>query len=838
MLNNQETRTMWGLLWLERLWQDVRYGCRVLAGNPGFTLVAVISLAIGIGANCAAFSWADALLLRPLTVSRPGEVLTVGSTMSVEGFSRLAASYRDYVDVRDRSRSFNGLVAFTGVTAGMARTPDALPKLTLGMLVSGNFFNVMGVEPELGRDFRPDENEVPGRDAVVVLSHTLWEQQFAADPRVLGQRVRLNSVEFTVVGIAPERFTGMNQFVRSDFYAPLMMWPGLMGDPKVQPLEARDFRNVTVKGRLAPGVRMAQAQTELSVIARDLERANPETNKNRGLTVQTELQTRIAQSPPDATLIAMLTTLAAAVLFVACANVAGLLLSRTPARAREIALRRAMGAGRARLIRQLLTESLLIAIAGAGLGLGIGYAGVMVFRQIQLPTDLPVALTFQMDRRTLAFSMVVAVVSAILFGLAPAIQTSRADLTAVMKASDSVVAGGRRRWGRSLLVSGQVAVSVVLLVLATFMYRGFQKQLGDGPGYRIDRLLMMSLDPSMVHYSEADTRHFFEQLVERARSVPGVKSVTLASSVPMATDGVTTTTVVPEGYQLPVGKGNLTLFSARVDEHYFTTMTIPVVRGRGFQEQDSAESRRVTVVNEVLAQHYWPGQDPIGKRLRIVERGDSSWMEVVGVVKTSKYLWLGEPPTEFLYIPYRQDPRPEMVLLAESAGDPSSLVAPLRAVVQGLDPSQPIFNVHTMEEFYQMRTLTIFSVIIGTIAAMGMMGLGLSIVGLYGLVAYAVSRRTREIGIRMAIGAGRPAVLQMMLRQGLVLAVAGLAVGLLASAGAERLLQAAFPNGDTGFHPMALVLVAPAVLTVTFLAAYIPARRASRLDPMMALRYE
>ena len=320
--------------------------------------------------------------------------------------------------------------------------------------------------------------------------------------------------------------------------------------------------------------------------------------------------------------------------------------------------------------------------------------------------------------------------------------------------------------------------------------------------------------------------------------MPGVTSVALASSVPMATDGVAVVSVVPEGYQLPVGKESLTLFSARVDEHYFGTMAIPIIRGRGIREEDAAGARRVTVVNEVLAQHYWPGQDPIGKRLRVIERGVASWIEIVGIVKTSKYLWLGEPPTEFLYIPYRQDPRTQMVLLAESAGDPSSLVGPLRTAVHGLDPGQPIFNVHTMEEFYQMRTLTIFNVIIGTIAAMGVMGLGLSIVGLYGLVAYAANRRTREIGIRMAIGAGRAAVLQMMLRQGIVLAIAGLAVGLVASAGAERLLQAAFPNGDNGFHPMALVLVAPAVLAVTFLAAYIPARRASRLDPMKALRYE
>ena len=441
-----------------------------------------------------------------------------------------------------------------------------------------------------------------------------------------------------------------------------------------------------------------------------------------------------------------------------------------------------------------------------------------------------------MDRRAVAFSLVVAIVSAVLFGLVPAIHATRTDLMTVMKASDSVAPGRRRRWGRPLLVGGQVAVSVVLLVVALFMYRGFLHQLANGPGYRTDHLLMMTFDTSLVRYNEPQSKQFFEQVAGRARAVPGVKSVSMATSVPMNND-VGAETVVPEGFQFPVGKDNATVLSAGIDEFYVGALGLTMLAGRNFRRDDADQAPRVAIVNEKFAQHYWPNQDPIGKRFRIVR--DNAWVQVVGLAKTSKYIFIAEPPTEFVYLPYRQKKPEEMVLLAESSAlDPAALTAPLREVVRGLDPNMPIYNVRTMESLYRMRAIRVFNVLVTMVAAMGVMGLGLAIVGLYGLVAYGVSRRTREIGIRMAIGADRAVVLRMILRQGLVLTLVGLIVGLAASVGAGQLLRAAFPSGNDDRDPAALLIVVPIVLAVTFLAAYLPARRASRVNPVQALRYE
>jgi predicted permease len=498
-------------------------------------------------------------------------------------------------------------------------------------------------------------------------------------------------------------------------------------------------------------------------------------------------------------------------------------------------LRLAIGAGRPRLIRQLLTESLLLAIAGGLLGLAVGYAGVDFLSRLQPPTDSPIQMSIQLDQRALLFSLTVSLLSAIFFGLAPALQTTRTDVISALRTAGAETPHRRRLIGRNALVVGQVALSLVLLMVSTFIYRGFQQTLGAGPGFRTDHLLMMSFDPTLVRYTEAQTQQFFRQVVERARSVPRVKSATLASAAPMEPNNMSSMSVLPEGYQIPKDQQSAAVFGSMVDENFFDTMEMRIMRGRGFRAADTASAPLVAVVNEQLAKRYWPGRDPIGKRFHL-DSADAPWVEIVGVAKTTKYLWIAEAPVEFLYLPLAQHPRSRMTLLAQSSGDAASLAEPLRQVVRELDANQPVYEVRTFDDFYRYKAVGQPNVIIRTVGAMGLMGLVLAMVGLYGLVAYAATRRSREIGIRMAIGAARGTVLRMVLKQGLVLALIGIGIGLAASIGAERLLDAIFENAGTDF--VTYLLVAPALLAITALAVYIPARRASRIDPMRVLRYE
>lgn len=834
-LVKENTRAAWGWTSIERFWQDIEYGFRMLIKNPGFTLVAVISLAIGIGANSAMFSLADGLILRPLPVPHPNEVVTAGFNTSVGGFGGITASYRDYLDFRSASKSFDGFLASSTYTFGFSKGPDSPAQLKMGMLVTGNFFRVLRVNPELGRDFTEEEDTVPGRDAVVILGHELWNKDFASDPAIVGKKIRLSGIEFTVIGVAPERFTGLDNYFRPSLYIPIAMWPRFMSDPKINPLEARDYRQLTLKGRLKPGISVEQAQAEFTGIAKALERSYPETNRDRVVEVRTELQRRLERSPPDAQITAMLLILALAVLLVACANVAGLLLSRAPVRAREMALRLAIGAGRPRLIRQLLTESMLVALAGGLLGLAIGYAGVGFLNHLSPPTDLPVQLSVQLDERALIFSLTVSLLSAVFFGLAPAMQTTRTDVISGLRTAGGETPHRRRLFGRNALVAVQVALSLVLLMVSTFIYRGFQQMLGAGPGFRTGHLLMMSFDPTLLRYNETQTQQFYRQVAERAHTVPGVKSATLASGVPMDGNNLGSVTILPEGLQIPKGQENPSIFSSTVDEHYFDTMDLPVVRGRGFRASDTSSSPHVAVVNEQLAKHYWPDRDAIGKRFRL-NPPDGPWAEIVGVTKTTKYLWIAESPVDFVYLPFAQHPQTQMTLLAQSSGDAANLALPLRQMIREIDVNQPVFNVRTFDDFYQFRAVGQPNVIIRTVGMMGLMGLVLALVGLYGLVSYAATRRSREIGIRMAIGAARGTVLRMVLRQGLMLTLIGMVIGLTASFGAERLLNTVFATNGVDF--ITYLLVAPTLLAVTALAVYIPARRASRIDPMRVLRYE
>jgi predicted permease len=681
---------------------------------------------------------------------------------------------------------------------------------------------------------------VPGRDAVVVLSYDFWKNTLGSDPSILNNTVLINGIDFTVIGIAPEHFTGMDQFVRPAFYVPLMMASRLVVASE-NPLENRQNRFLDVKGRLKPGMTTQQAGEEMTMLWAELARQYPDANRTRVMTVRTELQQRIRTMTANAIISAMMTALAALVLMIACANVANLMLGRARARSREMAIRLALGVGRMRLLRQLLTENLLLAFLGGALGLGFAYGGIRFLAasaQELVPTDIPVAISPELDSRVLFVSLLAAVLSAALFGLAPAWQSLKTELVAGLKSSESGETMRRRTIGRNILVVAQVALSMVLLVATGMVQAGFRQTLATDPGFRTDHLITMALDTSFANQTTPDqSRNFYRNLVERARALPGVRSVALTDNLPLDRGFGSRRQVIPEGYVFPQGQETASLPAAIVDEKYFITMRTEILRGRPFTDMDRAGAALVAIVNEVFAATYWPGQEPVGKRLRL-NNGQGPWVEVVGLARTEKYGNVLEPPMPFMYLPFAQQEKPQMSLLVETAdADASPLAAPLRAIVRELDVNQPVFGLRTFSTVYEREGIGPQLLVLRTAAGMGILGLTISLVGLYGLVAYTVARRTREIGIRVAIGAGRTDVLMMVLRQGMILAIGGIVVGGIASAGVARLLMA----GVTGLAvPNVATFVAVPILLVvlTLVASYIPARRASRIDPLRALRYE
>jgi macrolide transport system ATP-binding/permease protein len=708
------------------------------------------------------------------------------------------------------------------------------------MLVSDNFFDVLGIQPALGRRFAPSEGEVPGRDAVVVLGHDFWSNALAGDGSILGSTVVLNGVDFTVVGVAPASFTGTDIVIRPAFYVPSMMGQRLSRAAATSgnPLEDRTDRAYEIKGRLKSGRSQEAARTELAALWDALQQQYPDANRDRTIAVRSEVQERLYSQPTVAVQVGIMTGLAALVLIIACANVANLMLGRAKARSREIAIRLALGISRMRLLRQLLTESLLLALAGCGLGLAFGYAGIRFLSNVAqtlVPTDMPIVVDPKLDGRVLVFSLVAGLASAVIFGLAPAWQSLKTELIPALKNAESGQTASRKTIGRNVLVVAQVALSMVLLVAAGMLVDGFRRSESLQPGFRIDHLMTMSLDSSLAGHSAAQTHDFYRDLVDRARALPGVVSVALTNSIPLGE--LWRETVVPEQYQFPTGKDDVSLLAAVVDRDFFETMNVEIVRGRAFTADDKDGSRRVAIVNEAFASTYWPNQDPIGKRLRLADT-QRAWLEVVGLTKTSKYANVSEPPTPFLYLPFGQHEKPRMSLLVQTANaDASPLAAPLRDLVRTVDLNQPINDLRTYSSFYRQRAIGGRLMLMQATGAMGTLGLTLALVGLYGLVAYSVTRRTREIGIRMAIGAGKSDVMRMVLRQGLILSLTGILVGSVLSVAVGRLILAGLV-GLGAPSPATFVMVPVVLIALTIAASYIPARRAARVDPLRALRDE
>src|SRR5580658_9211121 len=621
---------------LDSLVLDVRFAIRGLRRTAGLTAFVIITLALGIGMTSGMFSMVDALIFRPYPVPHPGSVVTLAGTTHdsmIEDFS-----YREYLDIRDKTKSYDGVIAYADMQAvGFSAEPAATPRVKGGMLVSGNFFHVLGVEPGLGRSFRDDEDRVPGRDAVVVLGADFWHHEFAADPGVVGRTVRLNGTPFTVIGVAPDSFPGLLTFGHPDFYMPLAMARTFSTNIEKNFFEDRDDRELNVKARLQPGTALAQARNELAVVAKSFERDYPNVTRSRGAAVYTQFQTRTTEDQ-NWKFGVVFVILALAVLLVACTNVAGLLLSRARERAREIAVRLALGAGRLRLIRLLLTESLILAILGGLAGIAIGYGVIEWFHSketIVFATELPMAVPFHMDNRVLFVCVGLSMLSAFLCGLAPALQSTRVDLVNALKSADVDVPGRKRLWGRNMLVVAQVSMSLMLLTASFLMARGFQHDLMQNTGFTKDHLLMTKFDPRLIQYNATQTQQFYKLLAERMRETPGVQSVALTQNIPLGNDDFDGVAFVPDGSQMAPDRSKFISVMDTVDEGYFATLGIPILRGRTFLPTDSADSPRVVIVNEHFARHYWPSGDALGKHIRL-DSSTGTPVEIVGVAQPIK----------------------------------------------------------------------------------------------------------------------------------------------------------------------------------------------------------
>ena len=813
--------------------QDFRYGLRAFARSPGFTAVAVAALAVGIGANATIFSFVNALLLRPLVGVAAPERLVAVYTSDYSGGPYGASSFPDYADFAAQCDAFEGLAAFQEATANLSAPGDDAPERARGLYVTGNFFEVLGVPAAAGRLFSQQDDAAPGANPSVVLSHALWRARFGGDPAIVGRALSLDGRPYTVAGVAAESFKGVQLGQAAQFWLPASMMPE-------SALRGRGNRGFELVGRLKPGASVEQAQAQLSGVFARLAAAYPETNlgtlerPDQPRPVRVLPHTLIGPGQREGVQSVSLLLFAAVgfVLLIACANVANLLLARAASRRREIAIRLALGASRLRLVRQLVTESLTLALAGGALGLIASLWTSDLLPGFFTGEDTSL-LDLSVDRRVLLFTLGVSLATGLLFGLAPALQSTRAGLTAGLKDEGGLGATAGRRFGlRNLLVVAQVALSLVLLAGAGLFIRSLRNAVTYHPGFDADRLLLATLEIRGQQVSKEEGARLYQQLQERVAGLPGVGGVTFTRVVPLGGGGQRRNIDI-EGYQ-PQPNEDIELNTNVVGHGYFPTMGIPIVEGRGFGPQDTEKSPGVVVVNEELARRYFPGQTAVGKRLRTDSEGP--YFEIVGVARTAKYRNLRERPLPFIYIPLAQEYQRGMTLVVRTDGDPLALAPSVTGAMREINRNLPLSSVRTMASHARAALAAdrMIAVMLGFFAAVA---LALAAVGIYGVLAYSVAQRTREIGIRVALGAGRADILRLVVGQGMALVLLGTAVGLGLALALSRLF-AGLLFGVGASDPATLTAITLLLAAVALVACYLPARRATKVDPMVALRYE
>ena len=816
--------------------QDVRYGLRMLGKSWGLTAIVAITLALGISANTAIFSVLNGWLLRPLPVRAPEQITVLAIQKKERGPGQL--SYPALQDLRKQADTFSDIFAYAYGVAGLSA--DGTPSQFLYSAVTGNYFPALGVNPALGRLFLPGEGEKQGEELLVVLGYSYWQKRFGGDRGVLGKQVLVNGKPAVIIGVTPQEFHGTFFAIEMDAYLPLSAiavdqsgyWTG------------RQIRGLTVMGRLKPGVSVRQAQSSVDVVARRMGAQYPETDKEGSIRVIPEQLARPA--PLVASFVPIIASLflvlAALVLLLACMNVANLLLARATARQNEMAIRAALGAGRGRLIRQMLTESLMLAAIGAigGVFLGewaMGAAGSMLHSVTTASSNLAFRMDCSFDWRVFAYTLAAAVFTGVFVGVWPALRAGRADVNDLLHEggrSNSASAG--RRMFRGALMVAQVAGSLALLIVAGLFVRSLRQAEHMYLGFDPDHVLNVMVDPHTIGYDETRANAFYRDLEERIRAMPGVQSVSLALAVPLGSPGKGASIYV-EGHPLLPNQQAPSVTYNSVDPPYFETLKVPLVRGRAFRDSDHKTAGPVAIVNQTMARKFWPNEDPVGKRFSF-KSASGPFIEVVGMARDGQYMFISPEPQSYFYVPLAQSYTSVRSLQIRSSAPPESLMNGVQDQIHRLAPDLPIMDISTMQRvIHGLAGLFIFQLAASLAAVLGLLGLTLAVVGVYGVVSYSVSQRTNEIGIRMALGAGRGEILKLVSKQGLTLVGIGVAVGLVLAWALTRAMTKLL-IGVSPTDPLTYAVVAILLAGVTLLACWIPARRAMSVDPIVALRHE